>query len=216
MLRSGWLTTGKRRRFLSKRNSHRSSIRATAPRACGRFRGQFSYERTPFGDGGLRRRAPGTSCSRARTHSRRRPKSCGYLGADVAFVDVGPRIRSISIRKNWKRRYSGASGSGTPRLPAPLAESSADSGCGPIRQSRGSVAPCALRRAALRHGCAYSLIARALRSLRVVEDAAHAFPSAYRRKLGYAGTIGDVGVFSFYATKTITTGEGGMIVTADG
>ena len=31
----------------------------------------------------------------------------------------------------------------------------------------------------------------------------------------FAGTIGDVGVFSFYATKTITTGEGGMVVCRD-
>ena len=30
-----------------------------------------------------------------------------------------------------------------------------------------------------------------------------------------AGTVGDVGAFSFYATKTITTGEGGMLVTND-
>lgn len=45
----------------------------------------------------------------------------------------------------------------------------------------------------------------------VVEDAAHAFPS--ETKDGYAGTLGDVGVFSFYANKTITTGEGGMVCT---
>ncbi len=45
----------------------------------------------------------------------------------------------------------------------------------------------------------------------VIEDAAHAFPSP--TKLGYAGTIGDVGVFSFYVTKTITTAEGGMVCT---
>ena len=40
----------------------------------------------------------------------------------------------------------------------------------------------------------------------VIEDAAHAFPS--KTKNGYAGTLGDAGVFSFYATKTITTAEG--------
>jgi len=45
----------------------------------------------------------------------------------------------------------------------------------------------------------------------VIEDAAHSFPSP--TKLGYAGTIGDIGVFSFYATKTITTAEGGMVCT---
>ncbi len=47
----------------------------------------------------------------------------------------------------------------------------------------------------------------------VVEDAAHAFP--LRLKEGAAGTLGDAGVYSFYATKTITTGEGGMIVARD-
>ena len=43
----------------------------------------------------------------------------------------------------------------------------------------------------------------------VIEDAANAFPA--KTKDGYGGTFGDAGVFSFYATKTITTGEGGMI-----
>ncbi|MGH1418085.1 MAG: DegT/DnrJ/EryC1/StrS family aminotransferase [Hyphomicrobiaceae bacterium] len=49
-------------------------------------------------------------------------------------------------------------------------------------------------------------------SLRVIEDAAHALPTTYEGQL--IGGIGDVTVFSFYATKTITTGEGGMAVTA--
>jgi dTDP-4-amino-4,6-dideoxygalactose transaminase len=49
----------------------------------------------------------------------------------------------------------------------------------------------------------------------VVEDAAHAFPAWCNagNTRPDAGTIGDIGVFSFYATKTITTGEGGMLVT---
>jgi dTDP-4-amino-4,6-dideoxygalactose transaminase len=49
---------------------------------------------------------------------------------------------------------------------------------------------------------------------RVVEDAAHSFPSPLPDGR-FAGTLGDAGVFSFYATKTITTGEGGMVVTRD-
>ncbi len=52
------------------------------------------------------------------------------------------------------------------------------------------------------------------RGLKVVEDAAHALPTYYRGKL-VGSLASDVTVFSFYATKTITTGEGGMIVTAD-
>lgn len=47
----------------------------------------------------------------------------------------------------------------------------------------------------------------------LIEDAAHAFPA--KTAHGYGGTFGDAGVFSFYATKTITTGEGGMICVRD-
>ena len=50
--------------------------------------------------------------------------------------------------------------------------------------------------------------------LRVVEDAAHALPTTCGGAL--IGTLpSDVTVFSFYANKTITTGEGGMVVTRD-
>lgn len=47
--------------------------------------------------------------------------------------------------------------------------------------------------------------------LKLIEDAAHAFPSRYQGQM--IGSIGDVTCFSFYANKTITTGEGGMLVT---
>jgi dTDP-4-amino-4,6-dideoxygalactose transaminase len=48
--------------------------------------------------------------------------------------------------------------------------------------------------------------------LRVVEDAAHALPTTLEKEL--IGTLGsDATVFSFYANKTMTTGEGGMLVT---
>ena len=54
------------------------------------------------------------------------------------------------------------------------------------------------------------------RGIPVIEDAAHSFPSRIGGPGGpMAGTIGRIGVFSFYATKTITTGEGGMLVTGD-
>jgi perosamine synthetase len=49
------------------------------------------------------------------------------------------------------------------------------------------------------------------RGLHVIEDAAHALPTTYRGRL--VGAISDLTAFSFYATKTITTGEGGMITT---
>lgn len=45
----------------------------------------------------------------------------------------------------------------------------------------------------------------------VIEDAAHTLPSAYKGKS--VGTLADVTCFSFYATKPLSTGEGGMITT---
>jgi dTDP-4-amino-4,6-dideoxygalactose transaminase len=50
------------------------------------------------------------------------------------------------------------------------------------------------------------------RGIYVIEDAAHAFPARYKGRL--IGTLdSDACVFSFYANKTMTTGEGGMVVT---
>jgi dTDP-4-amino-4,6-dideoxygalactose transaminase len=61
------------------------------------------------------------------------------------------------------------------------------------------------------HACemdAIKEIARTNNSF-IVEDAAHAFPARYKDHI--IGTIGDLTSFSFYATKNITTGEGGML-----
>ncbi|MFN7665550.1 MAG: DegT/DnrJ/EryC1/StrS family aminotransferase [Inhella sp.] len=50
--------------------------------------------------------------------------------------------------------------------------------------------------------------------LQVVEDAAHALPTTYKGRM--VGTLDSAAtVFSFYANKTMTTGEGGMLVTRD-
>ncbi|MBK7230517.1 MAG: DegT/DnrJ/EryC1/StrS family aminotransferase [Ignavibacteriales bacterium] len=48
-------------------------------------------------------------------------------------------------------------------------------------------------------------------NIKVLEDAAHALPATYKGKK--IGTISDATCFSFYATKTLSTGEGGMICT---
>ena len=55
-------------------------------------------------------------------------------------------------------------------------------------------------------------IARA-QNLRVVEDCAHAIETLWQGR--HVGTIGDVGAFSFYVTKNVVTGEGGMLTTTD-
>jgi perosamine synthetase len=50
-------------------------------------------------------------------------------------------------------------------------------------------------------------------NLYLIEDAAEAFGSKYQDS--YCGSFGDVSTFSFFGNKTITTGEGGMVVTKD-
>ncbi|PBS11718.1 UDP-4-amino-4,6-dideoxy-N-acetyl-beta-L-altrosamine transaminase [Lysobacteraceae bacterium NML93-0792] len=49
--------------------------------------------------------------------------------------------------------------------------------------------------------------------LMVIEDCAHAIETEYRGRK--AGTFGDIGCFSFYSTKNVATGEGGMIISSD-
>ena len=49
--------------------------------------------------------------------------------------------------------------------------------------------------------------------LYIIEDCAEAFGTTYKKK--YVGTGGHIACFSFYGNKTITTGEGGMVVTND-
>jgi len=150
-----------------------------------------------------------------------------YLGADPVFVDVAPgtfHIDPAALEQTLKR------------LPPNKAKAV-------IPVHYGGL-PCDM--------AAIMDIARRY-NLKVIEDAAHAFPSLIppsppekstrtgervaeqmRHGVGqinatittksegppplpsaFAGTIGDAGVFSFYATKTITTGEGGMIACRD-
>ncbi|MDR0386488.1 MAG: DegT/DnrJ/EryC1/StrS family aminotransferase [Treponema sp.] len=130
-----------------------------------------------------------------------------YLGADIAFVDTAPgsfHIDPAALERTLERLEQG--------LPAYPPRTGTGVGFGPLGKPRAVIPvhygglPCnmdAIMAAARRYG------------IRVIEDAAHAFPS--RLSSGeWAGTIGDAGVFSFYATKTLSTGEGGMVVTRDG
>ena len=48
-------------------------------------------------------------------------------------------------------------------------------------------------------------------NIKLIEDAAEAMGSKFKKK--FAGTFGDIGTFSLHATKNITTGEGGLVVT---
>jgi dTDP-4-amino-4,6-dideoxygalactose transaminase len=50
-------------------------------------------------------------------------------------------------------------------------------------------------------------------NLRVIEDCAHAIETLYHGR--HAGTFADLGTFSFYVTKNVVTGEGGMVTTSN-
>ena len=65
------------------------------------------------------------------------------------------------------------------------------------------------------HPCEMDPLLRIARAhgLKVIEDAAHALPARYRGRT--IGTLGHITCFSFYATKSMTTGEGGMVTTDD-
>jgi dTDP-4-amino-4,6-dideoxygalactose transaminase len=107
-----------------------------------------------------------------------------YLGATPVFVDVDPRTLNLSPLA--------VEAAITPRTRAII----------PVHYAGLACDMDALLELARAH------------KLRVVEDAAHAFPTRYRGRL--VGTLdSDITVFSFYANKTMTTGEGGMVVTRD-
>jgi dTDP-4-amino-4,6-dideoxygalactose transaminase len=107
-----------------------------------------------------------------------------YLGAQPVFVDVEPERMTISV--------AAVEAAITPRTRAIM----------PVHYAGLACDMDALLDLARRHG------------LRVIEDAAHAFPTRYKERL--VGTLdSDMTVFSFYANKTMTTGEGGMVVTRD-
>ena len=105
-----------------------------------------------------------------------------YLGADPVFADIDERTLNISPESIEKAI--------TPKTKA-------------IMPVHVGGLPCdmdAILAIAKKHG------------LKVVEDAAHAFPVRYNGRM-IGALDSDAAVYSFYATKTITTGEGGMVVT---
>jgi dTDP-4-amino-4,6-dideoxygalactose transaminase len=137
-----------------------------------------------------------------------------YLGAEPVFVDSLPEGFHIDPKalEGTLKRLAGGLPAYPPRPSHPEGE-----GFGPRGRAAAVVPvhygglPCDME--------AIQDIARRYK-LKVVEDAAHSFPSlipggAGRGEPAFAGTLGDAGVFSFYATKTITTGEGGMVACRD-
>lgn len=125
-----------------------------------------------------------------------------YQGAVPVLVDCDPSTLNLDLADAERKIGQLARG----ELPEALGESPKVVGILPVHVAGQMIDLAELEAFTRRHG------------LWSVEDAAHAFPSAWRsgpgepwRRCG-EGTA-DVTCFSFYANKTITTGEGGMAVT---
>lgn len=123
-----------------------------------------------------------------------------YLGAHPAFVDVEADTLNIDVKQLEQRVVALKREHGV-RLKA----------IAPVHFGGQACEMDAILDIAEAHGLA------------VIEDAAHAFPTTVtsrtvhhsERSTRKIGTVGHASVFSFYATKTIATGEGGMVTTED-
>ncbi|WP_375260301.1 DegT/DnrJ/EryC1/StrS family aminotransferase [Palleronia sp.] len=108
-----------------------------------------------------------------------------YMGATPVLVDIEPDTLCMST--------AAVEAAVTPRTRTIM----------PVHFAGRSCDMTGLRHVADRHG------------LTILDDAAHALPTRHKdQPIGGAHTGADVTAFSFYANKTMTTGEGGMLVTA--
>jgi dTDP-4-amino-4,6-dideoxygalactose transaminase len=125
-----------------------------------------------------------------------------YLGAVPLLADCDPVTQNLDL-EDVERKVSALRAG---RLHPAVPRNGRVAGIIPVHVAGLMMDLAAVRAQAARHGWW------------VVEDAAHAFPAAWRESSDEpwqfcgAGTS-DVACFSFYANKTITTGEGGMAVT---
>lgn len=184
VLRSGWLTTGAQsRRFEDEFREAVGAGYAVAVNSCTAAL-HLSLEALDVGPGDQVFLSPYTFAASAEV--------IRYLGATPVFVDIDPATLNISTMA-LREAVAGAQAAGQrrPRVVMPVHIAGVPCDMDGIR---------ALARET---------------GMSVVEDAAHAFPSSYHGDPVGAVPPGstDTVCFSFYATKTITTGEGGMLTT---
>jgi len=111
-----------------------------------------------------------------------------YFGAKPVFVDIEPATMNIDPEK-MEQYLAMAAGRGAAAPKAVI----------PVHYAGYPCEMDYIQKMAEQYG------------MKIVEDAAHALPSYFKGRR--IGTIGDITCFSFYATKNITTGEGGMVTT---
>jgi dTDP-4-amino-4,6-dideoxygalactose transaminase len=196
VLRSGWLTTAGETLAFEREFAERLNRTASTPVTAAAVNSATSGLHTALEASGLRAGDVAlvptyTFASTAEVVVR--------LGAEVAFVDCAENSFLLDTegleRTAWrlsegKTAYETGGPAGRPRAVVPV--------------HFGGL--CCDMKAVNETARRYDMV--------VIEDAAHAFP-AYAETGEPAGALGDAGVFSFYATKTLTTGEGGMVVSGN-
>ena len=186
-LRSGWLTTGpKVREFENRFAGYIGGGHATALNSCtAGLHLALEALGVRRGDGVL---VPTLTFAATAEVVR-------YLGAEPVFVDCRPDDLNLDVDQ-IDEAISGSEAKGNP-VRAIV----------PVHYGGQMVDMAAVETIARRFG------------LKIVEDAAHCCPSFFRAgpecEWEPVGSRSDVAAFSFYANKTITTGEGGMTLTGD-
>jgi perosamine synthetase len=193
-LKSGWLTTGPRvRRFEEGMAQAVGASHAVAVNSCtAALHLAIEALGVSAGDGVL---VPTMTFAATAEVVR-------YLGGIPILVDCEETTGNMDLEDAARKIAALRNG----RLPASLRPDARVVGIIPVHVGGKMIDPAAVRAFAQDQG------------LWVVEDAAHAFPAAWRPDPGTAWQrcgekTADVTCFSFYANKTITTGEGGMAVT---
>jgi perosamine synthetase len=195
-LRSGWLTTGPRvRRFEQEFGAAVGAAHAIAVSSCTAAL-HLALEALNLRAGQVVLVPTMTFAATAAV--------VRYHGAHPLLIDCDPATGNMDLQDAERMVAELRAGS----LPAPFQADMPVVGMIPVHVGGLMISPEDVQQFAGRHG------------LWIVEDAAHAFPAASRRgseepwqRCG-EGTAA-VTCFSFYANKTITTGEGGMAVTPD-
>lgn len=129
-----------------------------------------------------------------------------YLGADPVFVDVdyGTALLTPEILDEALTRQAGIKAVMVVHFGGQAAQMIGESA--PLLGAAGQIPASGGMRQGIVEVCKKH-------GVRIIEDAAHAFPTRLNGRM--VGGFGDITCFSFYANKTITTGEGGMLTTED-
>lgn len=185
VLRSGWLTTGKETATFEKEFSSKIGAKHALAVNSATNGLMLAYDAVGVGTNSAILTTPYTFASTA--------LASRHLGAEIFYADIEKDSYNIDancvetvLKQNLNQSQTDAS---VPKIKAIV----------PVHIAGNPCNMQDLRTLAQKYNVA------------LIEDAAHAFPS--KTANGFCGTLGDIGVFSFYATKTMTTAEGGMICT---